>query len=417
MRATGAERLRRLDARRAARDRRRRRTAPPRCGPTAPCGLATLALFAGASTASSARARRRIAVPDGPGLGVDGAALPSLRLRPGDSPRRPGASRGSAVARARDDLQLAPGHARPPAARRARVNFASRSPATHRRRASSSPSRSHSGAIAPVPMPAQRGGERPRVVAQPVASRAARRPPAGRRRTAAAPPSGPRSPRSSPARCTAASRVVGAPGARPLGRVLDAGGGRRRARGARRARERPARRAARPGRRASSRTARTLGGRRGEDVGGARRRSRSAARRRPRRARGGRARAAGSVRAEPLGDGVPAAPVSRRIRAAGRPSALIAPSSPGPRDTYLLLRALLRRARALRHRRRRARPRARARRRSCSRSCATARFRCFSHVDERSAGFFALGLAKATGRPAVAGLHVGDRGGRSTCRR
>jgi 2-succinyl-5-enolpyruvyl-6-hydroxy-3-cyclohexene-1-carboxylate synthase len=29
------------------------------------------------------------------------------------------------------------------------------------------------------------------------------------------------------------------------------------------------------------------------------------------------------------------------------------------------------------------------------------RFPCFSHVDERSAGFFAVGLAKATGRPAV----------------
>ena len=28
-------------------------------------------------------------------------------------------------------------------------------------------------------------------------------------------------------------------------------------------------------------------------------------------------------------------------------------------------------------------------------------FPCFSQIDERSAGFFALGLAKATGRPAV----------------
>src|SRR5579884_933529 len=27
------------------------------------------------------------------------------------------------------------------------------------------------------------------------------------------------------------------------------------------------------------------------------------------------------------------------------------------------------------------------------------RLRCFSHIDERCAGFFALGLAKATGRP------------------
>ena len=41
------------------------------------------------------------------------------------------------------------------------------------------------------------------------------------------------------------------------------------------------------------------------------------------------------------------------------------------------------------------------RRRSCSRSRATARLPCHSQIDERSAGFFALGLAKATGRPAV----------------
>ncbi len=31
----------------------------------------------------------------------------------------------------------------------------------------------------------------------------------------------------------------------------------------------------------------------------------------------------------------------------------------------------------------------------------TGGFPCFSQIDERSAGFFALGLAKATGRPAV----------------
>ena len=39
------------------------------------------------------------------------------------------------------------------------------------------------------------------------------------------------------------------------------------------------------------------------------------------------------------------------------------------------------------------------------------RFPCFSHVDERSAGFFALGLAKETGAPGRPGLHLGHGGG------
>ena len=38
-------------------------------------------------------------------------------------------------------------------------------------------------------------------------------------------------------------------------------------------------------------------------------------------------------------------------------------------------------------------------RRSCCRSRASARLRCYSHIDERCAGFFALGLAKASGLP------------------
>ncbi len=45
------------------------------------------------------------------------------------------------------------------------------------------------------------------------------------------------------------------------------------------------------------------------------------------------------------------------------------------------------------------------------------RLPCWSHVDERVAGFFALGLAKATGPPGGGGVHERDRGRRTTCRR
>ncbi|MEZ5165457.1 MAG: thiamine pyrophosphate-binding protein [Acidimicrobiales bacterium] len=38
-------------------------------------------------------------------------------------------------------------------------------------------------------------------------------------------------------------------------------------------------------------------------------------------------------------------------------------------------------------------------------------------IDERSAGFFALGQAKATGRPSVARVHLRDGGGTTTCPR
>jgi 2-succinyl-5-enolpyruvyl-6-hydroxy-3-cyclohexene-1-carboxylate synthase len=54
--------------------------------------------------------------------------------------------------------------------------------------------------------------------------------------------------------------------------------------------------------------------------------------------------------------------------------------------------------------------------------------RCWSHVDERSAGFFAVGAAKAGGRPGRADVHErhgggelragrprGARGGRARC--
>jgi 2-succinyl-5-enolpyruvyl-6-hydroxy-3-cyclohexene-1-carboxylate synthase len=44
------------------------------------------------------------------------------------------------------------------------------------------------------------------------------------------------------------------------------------------------------------------------------------------------------------------------------------------------------------------------------------RIRSWSHVDERSGAFFALGLAKATGRPVVLGVHVGHRGGQLRAR-
>ena len=70
-------------------------------------------------------------------------------------------------------------------------------------------------------------------------------------------------------------------------------------------------------------------------------------------------------------------------------------------DTYLGLRAFVDELVALRPARRDARRPARARRRWCSPSRASRGLRATSHLDERSAAFFALGLAKATGIPAA----------------
>ncbi len=70
------------------------------------------------------------------------------------------------------------------------------------------------------------------------------------------------------------------------------------------------------------------------------------------------------------------------------------------RDRYLRPAARpRRRARALRHASGVHLARRRAVRRSSSRSPAEPQIRCYSHIDERCAGFFALGLAKASGRP------------------
>ena len=113
----------------------------------------------------------------------------------------------------------------------------------------------------------------------------------------------------------------------------------------------------------------------------------------------GRARARDSVRRPAPDDGVPARGRSARSRAAGRASRASAPIMPS-RDRHLPAAArVLRRARALRHRAARA-PRPGSRSTPLVLSLARdGALPCLSHVDERSAGFFALGLAKATGPP------------------
>ncbi len=353
---------------------------------------------------------RCLADLDALGLADDRArALPG-RERPGGLPAplrqrliaaatSPGAARGSAWPRPGASTQLRAGQCRRRGARRARGTSRR---ARRRGRATgiaSSPRRSHSGAIAPVPIP----------------------------RRAAASPAGSLRAMSARASACTARRVVGEQRLREpaLGERLDrpsrsiapasaSSAARRsaRSRGVRDARgRRDEREAGDPlGRRerhvqrdpAAHRVAaeRESLGRERQDVGGDGREVDGPCAATARRGRAGPGRAPYSVRRPVARRRDPTRARFRRIRAGGRPSRASPPSWPTPpTPTSCCARsATSSRAAASRAPSRR---RGRARPRWCCRSRATGGFPCFSQIDERSAGFFALGLAKATGRPAV----------------
>ena len=262
-------------------------------------------------------------------------------------------------------------------------NFASRSPTTHRRRASSARRAcSHSGSISPVPMPrsdrrqrARAGcGADPRAPARPTSGGSSANSGWARQRSM----------NSSNGTRLAARRARRSSARAPLGSlrgILDAGGAWTRAPAAARARARRARRAGRCARPASSRTARSARGARRaraatqpanvigrSHVGGLR------------RARAGRAPAAGSVRGRAARPRRPRRGGCRRSRAAGRCSpapTLILTDDPDHRHLRAAAR-VRRRAGALRdargvHLARLALRAARARRSRASRACAASR--------------------------------------------
>ena len=271
----------------------------------------------------------------------------------------------------------------------------------------SSPRRSHSGAVAPGPSPrsaaaSARGSLRSRSSRQ-RARGVGRR--AGEQRQSH-PALGERLDRA--AGDLVREALVGGAPRRARRVVLDPGG-----RGdehealdpARGARARRAGRCARP---SSSRTARSAPARAASDVGHALGDADGAARRARRRGRGGPARAGDTVRARAGRRRAPSRGGCPRSRAAGRPS----PPSPAilteTTDTYLLLRAfvdeLVRCGVAG----------------ACtspgSRSTPLVlslvrerRLRCWSHVDERVAGFFALGAGQGDRPPRRRRLHERDR--------
>ena len=284
-------------------------------GPLPACGLATLALFDGARGSAARRATGAIAVPAAPGLGVEPASSFERRR---DAPRGFSSARRVAGGRARSSSPA--GSARHARAQR-HVNFASRSPASTVTGIASSPSRSHSGAIAPGAEAAQ-APPRARAGRCGAGRRApARRPRAGRRANSGCVRQRSMKPSIGSRLERAGERARRRRGARRARRVLDPGarGDEHEPRDALGRRERDVQRDAPAHRVAAEREALRA---RASSTRARRtpaKRDRRRARRPRRRAPGGRARAAGSVPG-------PAAPTTRRptrgacrrSRAAGR---------------------------------------------------------------------------------------------------